>query len=41
MVYWPLVLTMVLVVGLFVSLLWGEADHLFGSRFMDAFGKVR
>ncbi len=41
MIYWPLVLTLVLVVGLFVSLLWGEADHLFGSRFMDSFGRVR
>ena len=38
MVYWPLGLTAVLVVGLFASILWGEADHLFGTRFDDAFG---
>lgn len=38
MVYWPLGLTAVLVVGLFASILWGEVDHLFGTRFDDAFG---
>ena len=37
MVYWPLGLTAVLVVGLFASLLWSEGDHLFGTRFDDAF----
>jgi cytochrome c oxidase subunit IV len=41
MVYWPLGLTLLLFVGLFASLFWGEADHLFGSQFMDAFGKIR
>ena len=38
MVYWALGLTAVLVIGLFVSLLWSEGDHLFGTRFEDAFG---
>ncbi len=38
MVYWPLGLTAVLIVGLFASILWGEGDHLFGTRFDDAFG---
>jgi caa(3)-type oxidase subunit IV len=37
MVYWPLALTGVLVVGLFASILWSEGDHLFGTRFSDAF----
>ena len=37
MVYWPLGLTAFLVLGLFVSILWSEGDHLFGSRFADAF----
>jgi cytochrome c oxidase subunit 4 len=37
MVYWPLGLTAILVVGLFASILWSEADHLFGTRFSDAF----
>ena len=37
MVYWPLGLTAVLVVGLGASLLWSEGDHLFGTRFDDAF----
>jgi len=37
MVMWPLGLTVFLFVGLFVSLLLSEADHLFGSRFVDAF----
>ena len=41
MVMWTLALTLTLFVGLFVSLLWGEADHLVGSRFMDAFAVVR
>jgi len=38
MVFWPLALTAVLVVGLFVSLLFAEGDHLFGTKFGDAFG---
>jgi cytochrome c oxidase subunit 4 len=38
MVFWPLALTAVLVVGLFVSLLLAEGDHLFGTKFGDAFG---
>jgi cytochrome c oxidase subunit IV len=37
MVYWPLALTMFLFVGLLVSLIWSEGDHLFGTRFTDAF----
>ena len=37
MVMWPLGLTVFLFVGLFVSLLWGEADRLFGTRVTDAF----
>jgi cytochrome c oxidase subunit 4 len=41
MVFWPLGLTAVLFVGLFASLLWTEGDHLFGTRFMDAFGTPR
>ena len=38
MVVWPLALTAFLVVGLFVSLLFAEGDHLFGTKFGDAFG---
>jgi len=38
MVFWPLALTAALVVGLFVSLLFAEGDHLFGTKFGDAFG---
>ena len=37
MVMWPLGLTVFLFVGLFVSLLFSEGDHLFGTRFTDAF----
>ena len=37
MVMWPLGLTVFLFVGLFVSLLWNEADRLFGTRLTDAF----
>lgn len=37
MIFWPLALTMVLFVGLLVSVLWSEGDHLFGTRFTDAF----
>ena len=32
MVYWPLALTAFLFVGLLVSLLFSEADHLFGRE---------
>ena len=41
MVYWPLGLTAVLFVALFASLLWSEGDHLFGTRFEDAFDDGR
>jgi cytochrome c oxidase subunit IV len=37
MVYWPLGLTAFLFVGLLVSLLYAEGDHLFGTQFDDAF----
>ena len=37
MVYWPLGLTALLFVALFAFLLWSEGDHLFGTRFGDAF----
>ena len=39
MVYWPLALTAFLFVGLLVSLLLAEGDHLFGTQFGDAFTK--
>jgi cytochrome c oxidase subunit IV len=39
MVYWPLGLTAFLFVGLLVSLLLAEGDHLFGTQFDDAFTK--
>ena len=38
MVFWPLGLTAVLFVALFAFLLWTEGDHLFGTKFSDAFG---
>jgi cytochrome c oxidase subunit IV len=38
MVQWALGLTGVLFVALFAFLLWSEGDHLFGTRFEDAFG---
>ena len=38
MVYWPLGLTAFLFVALIAFVLWTEADHLFGTRFTDAFG---
>ena len=41
MVYWPLGLTAVLFVALFAFLLWSEGDHLFGTRFEDAFDDGR
>lgn len=37
MVYWPLGLTAFLFAALFGFLLWSEGDHLFGTRFGDAF----
>jgi cytochrome c oxidase subunit 4 len=37
MVMWPLGLTVFLFVGLFISVLLSEGDHLFGTRFTDAF----
>ena len=39
MIYWPLGLTAVLFAALFAFILWSEGDHLFGTRFLDAFGK--
>jgi cytochrome c oxidase subunit 4 len=41
MVFWPLGLTAVLFVALFASVLWSEGDHLFGTRFNDAFGTAK
>lgn len=41
MVYWPLVLTAVLFVGLLGSLVWSESDHLFGTQFGPAFEEIR
>ena len=41
MVTWPLALTAFLFVGLLASLLFSEADHLFGARFQDAFHSIR
>ena len=38
-VYWPLGLTAFLFVGLLVSVLLSEGDHLFGTEFGDAFTK--
>ena len=38
MVFWPLGLTAVLFAALFAFLLWTEGDHLFGTKFSDAFG---
>ena len=40
MVFWPLGLTAVLFVALFAFLLWTEGDHLFGTKFTDAFGSA-
>ncbi len=40
MVFWPLALTAVLFIALFASLLWSEGDHLFGTKFSDAFGSA-
>jgi len=38
MVFWPLGLTAVLFAALFAFVLWTERDHLFGTKFSDAFG---
>jgi len=40
MVKWPLALTAFLFVGLLVSVLYSEADHLFGARFQDSFQSI-
>ena len=37
-VFWPLGLTAFLFVSLFAFVLWTEGDHLFGTKFSDAFG---
>jgi hypothetical protein len=37
MVFWPLGLTAFLFVGLIAFVLFSESDHLFGTRFGDAF----
>jgi cytochrome c oxidase subunit 4 len=39
MVFWPLGLTAFLFVGLIVSVLLAEGDHLMGTQFGDAFTK--
>jgi cytochrome c oxidase subunit 4 len=39
-VTWTLALTAFLFVGLMGSLLFSEADHLFGARFQDAFQSI-
>ena len=38
MVFWPLGLTAFLFVFLLAFVLWTERDHLFGTKFSDAFG---
>src|SRR5262245_8325512 len=40
MVTWPLALTAFLFVGLLVSVLYSESDHLFGARFQDSFHSI-
>ena len=40
MVKWPLALTAFLFVGLLASVLYSEADHLFGARFQDSFHSI-
>ena|SRR5687767_4599426 len=40
MVFWSLGLTAVLFAALFAFLLWTEGDHLFGTKFSDAFGSA-
>jgi cytochrome c oxidase subunit IV len=39
-VFWSLGLTAVLFAALFAFLLWTEGDHLFGTKFGDAFGSA-
>ena len=39
MIYWSLGLTAVLFAALLAFILWSEGDHLFGTRFEDAFGR--
>ena len=39
-VMWTLALTAFLFVGLLGSILYSEADHLFGARFQDAFQSI-
>jgi caa(3)-type oxidase subunit IV len=41
MVMWPLALTAFLFVALFAFLLLAEGDHLFGTKFGDAFQNIR
>jgi cytochrome c oxidase subunit 4 len=36
-IYWPLGLTAVLFVALFAFVLWTEADHLFGTKWITPF----
>ena len=40
MVFWPLGLTVFLFASLFAFVLWTEGDHLFGTKFNDAFGSA-
>jgi cytochrome c oxidase subunit 4 len=40
-VYWSLGLTAFLFVALIAFVFWTEADHLFGTRFTDAFGGLQ
>jgi cytochrome c oxidase subunit 4 len=39
-VFWPLGLTAFLCAALFAFVLWTEGDHLFGTKFNDAFGSA-
>ncbi len=39
LIYWSLGLTAVLFAALLAFILWSEGDHLFGTRFEDAFGR--
>ena len=40
-VFWSLGLTAFLFVALIAFVFWTEADHLFGTRFTDAFGGLQ
>ena len=40
-VFWSLGLTAFLFVALIAFVFWTEADHLFGTRFTDAFGGLK